>query len=77
MKIRRKQQKNTSEVREQFALEDRDQDMVEIHTIYANMTTKVIKTSNTTKRQFHRILQNGDEYEYIGKIREGESSYSY
>ena len=68
----KKPQNNTSEVREQFALEDRDHDMVEIHTLYANMTSKVVKVSNTAKRHFHLVLQNNNEYQYIGKIREGE-----
>jgi len=71
IKIPRNQQKNASEVREQFALEHKDHDTVEIHTIYANMTAKVIKTTNTTKSQFHGILKkNGKDYKILGKIRE-------
>ena len=68
-----KQQNNTPEVREQFALEDKDNDLVEIHSIYANMTKKVVKVSNTTKGDFHRMLLKNNGYKYIGKIREGES----
>ena len=49
--------------------------MVEIHDIYANMTVKNIETTNATKKQFEKILENG-KYKILGKIREGESSYS-
>jgi len=69
IQIPRNPQKNASEIREQLALEHRDHDMVEIHTIYANMTVKVIKTTNTNKKQFQQILKNGS-YKILGKIRE-------
>ncbi|KAL9964285.1 hypothetical protein ACROYT_G027905 [Oculina patagonica] len=69
-KVRRKPQSNTPEVREQFALEDDHRDSVEIHSISANMTKKVVKISNTTRVDFHKMLQNNKDYKYIGKIRE-------
>jgi len=77
-KIPRNQPKNASEVCEQFALEHKDHDTVEIYTIYANMTAKVITTTNTTKSQFHEMLKkNVKDYKILGKIREGESSCMY
>ena len=74
IKIPRDQRKNASKVWEQFALEHRDHDTVEIHSINANMAAKVIKTTNITKAQFQGIKK---DYKILGKIREGEeSSYS-
>ena len=77
VKITEDQRKNASEVREQFALEHKDHDTV-IYSIYANVTAKVIKTTNSTKSQFHEMLKkNGKDYKILGKIREGESSHMY
>lgn len=73
VKINGKQQHDKTSIRVQFALEDKEDGIVEIHTIDANTTVKTVKVTNTTKQDFDRVQHNSYQYIYIGKIREGKS----
>lgn len=67
-----KQPRNNTYTWVQFALEDKEGGIVEIHTITANVTMKTVKVMNTTKGDFDRVKQRNYHYKYIGKIRESK-----
>jgi len=69
-KINGRQRQNNTYIWVQFALEDKERDIVEIHTIAANTTHKTVKVTTTTKRNFDRVKLRNYQYIYIGKIRE-------
>ena len=77
--IKGKQRNTKTNVRVQFALEDKERDFVEIHALIANMTVKKVTVTNITKQAFDKIRkelqkqQGNFQYIYIGKIREGRS----